>query len=75
MGCFATEVVPLKFRDVDYLKCVLLNCGDQICQDTVSAAKDHSVKILTVVIVHRMGMVSVASTGMYTILSLIVNLK
>ena len=35
---------------VNYLKCVLLNCWDQISQDTVSAPTDQLLKILTVVI-------------------------
>jgi len=37
-----------KFRDVDYLKCVV--CWDQISQDTVSALTDQLLKILTMVI-------------------------
>jgi len=38
------------FREVDYLKCVLLNCWNQISQDTVSTMTDQLLKILIMVI-------------------------
>ena len=39
-GALQQTLYRQKFRDVDCLKCVLLNCWDQISQDTVSAAID-----------------------------------
>jgi len=47
--------------------CVLLNCGDQISQGTVSAATDQLLKCWPWWLRHRMGMLNVASIGMYTI--------
>jgi len=39
------------FRDIDYLKCVLLDCWDQVSLDTVLKRCDRpTVKILTVMI-------------------------
>ena len=54
-GALQQKLYRLKFRDVDYLKCVLLNCWDQISQDTVSAATDQLLKILTMVIMAQDG--------------------
>ena len=49
-GALQQKLYRQKFRDVDYLKCVLLNCWDQISRDTVSALTEQLLKILTMVI-------------------------
>ena len=48
------------YRDVDYLKSVLLNCWNQVSQDTVSTETDQLLKILTAVI-RAKDMLNVAS--------------
>ena len=64
-----------KLFTVDYLKCVLLNCWDQTSQDTVNAVTDQLLKYWPWWLGHRMDMLNVASTRIFTILTLIVNLK
>ena len=56
------------------MKCVLLHCWDQKSQD-ICAATGQLLKILIMVIGHRVDMLNVASTGMFTILASILNLK
>jgi len=48
-GALQRKWYPSKIRD-DHLKCVLLDCWDQIREDTINGAIDHLLKILTVVI-------------------------
>ena len=49
-GALQQKLYRQKFRDVAYLKSVVLNCWDHISQDAVSALTDQLLKILTVVI-------------------------
>jgi len=43
-GALQQKLYRWKFRDVDYLKCILLDCWDQVSQVTVDAAMDQLLK-------------------------------
>jgi len=43
-GALQQKLYRQKFRDIDYLKCIVLNCWDQISQDTVSTLTDELLK-------------------------------
>ena len=75
VGCFATEVVSSEVlrRWLSEVRCVKMR--DQISQDTVSALKDQLLKYWPWWLGHRMDMLNVASTEIYTKLALIVNFK
>jgi len=64
-----------KILDVNHMKCVLLDCWDQISQVTINEVIDQLLKIWPWWLDHRMDMLSFVSTRMYTTLALIVNFK
>jgi len=53
----------------------MLDCSDEVSQNTINKVIDQLLKILTMVIGHRMDMLNFDSTRMYTALVLIVNFR
>ena len=54
------------------MKCFPLDCWDEVSQDTINEVIEQLLKILTLVIGHKMDMQNFDSTRMYTILALTV---